>query len=228
MKSRKELVMRRYDYVLFDLDGTLTDPFEGITGGVQYALRQLGRPVPPKEQLTGFIGPPLQKQFQQFCGISSEQAAWAVEQYRVYFADRGIFENRLYEGIPQLLEALCEAGQVLLVASSKPQVFVERILEHFHIRQYFTYVAGSELSGARVEKEEVIAHVLRQAGVAPGAAAVMVGDRCFDVEGAHQLGLPCIGVSFGYGGREELERAGADGVADTVQQLQCQLLEDCS
>lgn len=217
--------MERYRYLLFDLDGTLTDPFEGITSAVQYALAQFGIQEPELKKLTHFIGPPLHKQFMESYGFSREQALEAVRQYRVYFADKGIFQNRLYEGMDALLAGLRQRGYVLMVASSKPQVFVEKVLHHFHIYSYFHYIAGSELDGSRIEKDEVIRYVLDMAGVTDLSGVLMIGDRKYDVEGAHALGVPCVGVSFGYGGRQELEAAGADYIADTVEELGRLLME---
>lgn len=211
--------MNRYKYILFDLDGTLTDPYEGITKSVQYALNVFGIKAEPLEKLKKFIGPPLKESFMEFYGLDSQQADQAVAKYRERFADVGIFENRLYDGIPEVLSFLKDRGYVLAIASSKPEVFVERILEHFHIRQYFDQVYGSFLDGRRTKKSEVIRAALEGLQVKDKCLAVMVGDRFHDVEGAREAGIPCIGVSFGYGGREELEQAGALGVADTVEQM---------
>jgi len=210
-----------YRYVLFDLDGTLTDPKEGITRSVQYALEALGQPEPDLEKLVKFIGPPLLEQFMEHCGISREQAEWMVEKYRERFRPIGVFENVLYPGVEEMLKALKEQGKVLCVASSKPEVFVRQVLEHFGILSYFTVIVGSELDGRRTKKAEVIEEVLRQLqiGEAERKDCLMIGDRMHDIEGGREMGLSTLGVTFGYGGREELESHGADYVADTWEEL---------
>ncbi len=152
----------QYKYILFDLDGTLTDPKEGITTSVQYALRALGIEEPDRDKLTPFIGPPLKDSFMKFYGLNEAQTEEAVAKYREWFAPKGIFQNEIYTGVPEMLKALKENGMVLAVASSKPQVFVEKILKHFAIEEYFTVVVGSELDGTRGRKEEVVEEALRQ------------------------------------------------------------------
>ena len=186
-----------YHYILFDLDGTLTDPKQGITGCVQYALRRLGMEAPDADALEPFIGPPLLDSFQEFCGFDEEKGLQAVAYYRERYAASGWFENEAYPGIVEMLARLQEAGCHLAVASSKPEVFVEKILVHFGMRPYFEVVVGSELDGSRARKEEVVEEALRQLlgedAPAKGAAGnrtdvVMAGDRKFDVKGAQQFG----------------------------------------
>lgn len=208
----------RRQAVLFDLDGTLTDPAEGITRSVQYALRQMGRAVPDREALLPFIGPPLLDSFREFCGMEQAEAEEAVHHYRAYFSRQGIWENRVYPGIPELLCFLKEQGRTLILATSKPAVFAGKILERFELAPYFSLLSGSELDGARSLKDEVVAWALERAGLSPGEA-VMVGDRAYDVRGAAACGVPCIGVLYGYGGREELEQAGAAALAASVAGL---------
>ncbi len=209
-----------YKYILFDLDGTLTDPFEGITRSVQYALNAFGVKDEPLEALKRFIGPPLKASFMEFYGFDSDTAVAAVEKYRERFADIGIYENRLFDGIPQMLEKLKKTGHVLAIASSKPTVYVERILQHFHIRQYFDHVMGSELDGRGTDKKEVVQAVLSDLHIEKNSReAIMVGDRFHDVQGARACGLDCVGVTFGYGGKDELVQAGAAAVVDTVDAL---------
>ena len=228
----------KYKYLLFDLDGTLTDPKEGITKSVQYALKSFGIEEPDLEKLTPFIGPPLKGSFMEFYGFSEEQAEKAVEKYREWFTPKGIFQNMIYEGIPQMLKTLMESGKVLAVASSKPQEFVEKILEYFAIREYFSVVVGSCMDGTRVQKEEVVEEALRQLEAAAedaggwtapqaldGSGTVMIGDRKFDIEGGKEHGLVTVGVSFGYAGEGELEGAGADYVVDTVEALERVLMQ---
>lgn len=214
----------KYKYLLFDLDGTLTDPREGITTSVQYALRTFGIEETDLDKLTPFIGPPLRESFMQFYGFTIEQAETAVEKYREWFRPKGIFQNSMYPGIKEMLEMLRENGKILAVASSKPQIFVEQILHHFGIYQYFTVIVGSELDGRRDTKEEVVAEALRQlkeSGMQETVAskAVMIGDRKFDIAGGKEHGLITAGVTFGYAAEGELEEAGADFVVDTVEEL---------
>ena len=152
----------RFRYLLFDLDGTLTDPKEGITASVQYALRSFGIEEPDLDRLTPFIGPPLKDSFMEMYGFNEKQAEEAIEKYREWFRPTGIFQNAIYPGIREMLEKLKMQGKVLAVASSKPQVFVEQILHHFEIYDYFTVIVGSELDGKRGTKEEVVEEALRQ------------------------------------------------------------------
>lgn len=214
-------------YLLFDLDGTLTDPKEGICTCVQYALASFGIQEPDLDKLEPFIGPPLKESFMHFYDMNEEQAQAAVEKYRERFRDTGIFENKLYDGIPQMLRTLNSKGMFLAVASSKPTVFVERILEHFGIRSYFKVVVGSELDGTRTEKNEVVEEALRQLfGDAPVEKnkVYMIGDRRFDIEGAKAQGVDSVGVTYGYGGMEELREARADYIVRSVEELQRFLL----
>ena len=207
------------DFVLFDLDGTLTDPAEGITNSVAYALDKYGIEVADKSTLNVFIGPPLSESFRKYFKFSILQSVDAVTKYREYYHDRGIFENRLYEGITELLATLKDAGKCVIMATSKPTVFAERIADHFDFRKYFDIIVGSELDGTRIDKAEVIKEALRQAGDPSPERCIMIGDRLHDVVGAKKTGLPCIGVLYGYGSREELEEAGADMIAETVNDL---------
>ena len=208
-----------YDVILFDLDGTLTDPGEGITNSVAHALKRLGIPVPERRALYKFIGPPLYASFMDFYGLDRQKALEAVEFYREYYRDRGIWENEVYAGIPELLAKLKGAGKRLLVATSKPENFALQILEHFDLRQYFDRVAGSTMDSSRVEKADVIRYALEQEDISPSPAVVMVGDREHDVLGARKAGLDCIGVLFGYGDAPELQKAGAARIAATVEEL---------
>lgn len=211
-------------YLLFDLDGTLTNPKEGITKCVQYALRAFGIEEPDLDRLTPFIGPPLRQSFIDFYQFSEDQAITAVEKYRERFSTTGLFENALYLGIPTMLQALQKQGKILAVASSKPTVFVRQILEHFQLAQYFQVIEGSNLDGSRVEKKEVISTVLQQLGNPPIQQVIMVGDRIYDVRGAAELGIACVGVRFGFAAPGELENSGAIYLADTVSDLQQYLL----
>ena len=219
-----------FEYILFDLDGTLTDPKIGITSSVQYALRAFGIDEPNLDKLEPFIGPPLSDSFMEFYGFTPEQANAAIEKYRERFDHQGIYENEMYEGIDKMLSKLKESGKMLAIASSKPTPLVIRVLEHFHIKEYFDYIVGSELDGRRGKKEEVVEEALRlmvpkTLGTQERKARVaMVGDRKFDVEGAKAHGLTSVGVSFGYAPSGELKAAGADYIVDTVLELEAILM----
>lgn len=197
-----------YQHYLFDLDGTLTDPGLGIKNSIRHALKRYGLPTLQEGILDQFVGPPLLDSFQKYCGVSPEEARQLVTLYREYFAEKGIFENRLYEGVEETFAELCQRGAKLYLATSKPEPFAERILEHFELRSYFTFVGGSTLEETRTAKDEVISYVLSSAGVDPSRdSCVMVGDRVYDVVGGHKCGISSIGVLFGYGDREELSEA---------------------
>ncbi len=204
-----------YKYILFDLDGTLTDPGEGITNSVAYALEKFNIINTDRTELYPFIGPPLLDSFMNFYGFSREDGLKAVEYYRENFRSKGILENRLYPGIPEILQTLKSQGRRVILATSKPEEFAKRILDYFDLTQYFDFIAGATMDGSRGKKADVIAYALKENGVKDPVEAIMVGDREFDVQGAGENGLEAIGVSFGYGSREELTSAGAKYIADT-------------
>lgn len=233
-----------FQYILFDLDGTLTDPKLGITTCVQYALKSFGIEENNLDKLEPFIGPPLIESFKQFYGFSQEQAIQAQEKYRERFSVTGWAENELYPGIDMMLKTLSERGAKLAVASSKPEVFVEKILVHFGIREYFSAVVGSELDGRRINKDEVVLEALHRLGtltkteveqyLAEGKissgnlknnSCAMVGDRKFDVEGAKVMNVTSVAVSYGYAQGDELKLAQPDYIAATVDELQKILLQ---
>lgn len=201
--------------ILFDLDGTLTDSGEGIMNSVEYALNKYGIKVENREQLRTFVGPPLAEQFSKFCGFSVEEGHKAVEVYREYYQVKGIFENSVYEGIPEVLRKLKDRGYQICMATSKPEKFAKMIAEHFGFAEYFDVIAGSLMDGGRVHKADVIEFVLEQCGVTDRKTVLMVGDRCYDIIGAQTAGTHSMGVLFGYGSREELEEAGAELIAET-------------
>lgn len=209
--------------VLFDLDGTLTDPKEGITRSVAYALSKFGIAVPDRDALLPFIGPPLRDAFLSFYGFGEEDAEQAVAYYRERFSAVGIYENRLYDGIPALLERLRRAGRTICLATSKPEVFATKILSHFHLAEYFDFQGGATLDRTRDRKAEVIQYVLDAVG-ADRTETVMVGDREHDIIGAKACGIASIGVLYGYGSEEELRQAGADGIAKGLADLSRLLL----
>lgn len=208
-----------YETILFDLDGTLTDPGIGITNSVMYALRKYGIEVSGRSELYRFIGPPLIESFQSFYGFSHDQAVESVGFYREYYRDRGIYENRVYEGIPALLAGLRAAGKHLLLATSKPEEFAVQILGHFGLLDYFDVAAGAAMDETRTTKADVIAYALGLAGITDPGGCIMVGDRKHDVLGAKAHNMASLGVLFGYGSRRELEEAGADLIAETVEEI---------
>ena len=212
-------------HILFDLDGTLTDPGMGITNSVMHALTHFGIAVTDRSDLYRFIGPPLMDSFMEYYGLTEEQAVEAVRVYREYFADKGWAENTVYSGIESLLADLVAAGKMLLVATSKPQIFAERILVHFGLDKYFTHICGVALQAPRgYSKADVIRDALDRAGVSDLTTAVMVGDRHHDIDGAKVVGMDSIGVLYGYGDRTEHEAAGADAIAESVAELKAMLL----
>jgi len=214
-------------YLLFDLDGTLTDPKVGICTCVQYALSSMGIEEPDLDKLEPFIGPPLKGSFMQFYNLSEEQAETAVAKYRERFQDKGLYENRIYPGISEMLQKFMSKGMFLAVASSKPTVYVEKILEHFNIKRFFKVIVGSELDGTRVNKDEVVEEALKQLfGDQPvdKSQVYMIGDRSYDIEGARRAGVESVGVTYGYGSMEELKEAKADYIVRSVEELQKFLL----
>lgn len=207
-------------YALFDLDGTLTDSMPGITNCAIYALDKFGICPKTREELYPYIGPPLVYSFMHFHGLSREQAEQAVAFYRERYAEEGWRENNLFEGVSNLLYSLQREGVRVILATSKPEVFARRILDHFDLTQYFAFVTGATLDGARSEKADVIAYIQQQYPEINATNAVMIGDRKYDVEGAHSRGLPAIGVLFGYGNREELVEARAEYIAKDIVELE--------
>jgi len=205
--------------ILFDLDGTLTDSKLGITKAIRYALSAYGIQVDDLDSLRPLIGPPLYESFQEFYGFSAEQAFQAVDKYREYYSDTGIFENMLFGGVTELLQRLTAEGKHIAMATSKPTVYAVRIARHFDIAQYFKCIMGSELDGTRIRKGEVIAAALQELGVQDLNTVVMVGDRENDVIGARENDIDCISVLYGYGSRAELEQAGATVFAASVTEL---------
>lgn len=207
-----------YQTILFDLDGTLTDSGQGIINSVAYALDQMGIEEPDLASLQRFIGPPLYESFARFYQLNPADTQAAVDAFRVYFKEKGIFENQLYDGVIPLLEALTEAGKTLAIATSKPEVFAKQILEYFGIAHYFDVIAGASLDSSRIRKSDVITYALAQLDYDP-QTSIMVGDREHDIEGAKANQLDSIGVLYGYGNRQELEKAGATMIAETLLDL---------
>lgn len=213
----------RTEYIFMDLDGTISDPKEGITKAVAHALSYYGIRVENLDMLEKFIGPPLMDSFQNFYGFSEERGREAVEKYREYFGRQGLFENVLYDGMRELLSEAVSLGKKLVIATSKPEVYTEKILKYFDIEKYFLFAAGSTLDGSRSKKGDVIRYALDSLKIRADQA-VMVGDRKHDVIGAKENGLYSIGVLYGYGDRKELEIAGADCIVTDVQELKEKLV----
>lgn len=208
-----------YKYLLFDLDGTLTDPKEGITKCFQYALESFGIHEPDADKLTWVIGPPLMESFAQGYGFTPEQAKQGTVKYRERYTPVGWKENVAYPGIARTLRRLREAGFVLATATSKPEEMARKILEHFGLLEYFSFAGGASSDSSRCKKEDVIRYVLDSLGVKDCAEVLMVGDRKYDVEGAAKFGISCLGVLYGYGGREELLQAGAMALVEDTEEL---------
>ena len=206
-------------HYLFDLDGTLTDPGLGITNSILYALKKLGKPCPAREALFPWIGPPLYGSFMKYAGCDANEAQAGLDYYREYFGVTGLFENKAYDGIAEMLAALKRGGHNIYLATSKPEEFAVQILEHFGLLPYFDLTVGNTLDEARPTKEAVIRHLRKLVPDISKENALMIGDREMDVEGAHAAGLPCVGVLYGYGSRDELEKAGADYIAEDIAQL---------
>lgn len=209
-----------YDYLFFDLDGTLTDPAEGITNSFIYALKYFGIEVPSYETLCTYIGPPLVTTWKEQYGFDDEKAAEGVKKYREYFADKGLFENKVYPGIPELLQKLKAAGKHLYVATSKPEEYSKRIMDKFDLSKYFEAVCGSNIDETRSTKAEVVAYTMETAGIKNPDNILMIGDRKHDVIGSKENGIKCCGVLFGYGNRQELEEAGAAFIASDINELE--------
>ena len=208
-----------YKYILFDLDGTLTDPGLGITNAVMHALKKFNIEVADRSELYKFIGPPLLDSFAKYYGMSNEECQLALQYYREYFKPYGLYENTVYDGIEVLLAELKNKGYKLALATSKPEPFAVEILRHFKLDQYFDFIGGATMDEKRVRKAEVIAYVLESCAITDLSSVIMVGDREHDVLGAKEVGLACIGVLYGYGGREELEAAGASVIVENPEDI---------
>lgn len=206
--------------ILFDLDGTLTDPKEGITKSVQHALKAYGIDEPDLDKLCPFIGPPLSDSFREYYGFGEAQAHEAIDHFHEYFTRQGMFENKVYPGIREMLNSLKNAGITLAVATSKPELFAIQILEHFDLISYFTLVGGADMEEIRVRKGDVIAYTLDRLNTSPDKSnIIMVGDRKHDIIGAHENHIKCASVLYGYGSREEFTENGADYQIETVKEL---------
>lgn len=204
--------------ILFDLDGTLTDPALGITNAVSYALKHYGIDE-DYQNLLRFIGPPLVDSFMEYYGFDHEKAQEAIVYYREYFSDKGLFENVVYDGMENFLAVLKDKGYILAVATSKPEEFAKKILDHFHLSHYFTEICGATMDSSRSKKGDVIAYALDQLKISDPTTAIMIGDRQHDIVGAHQNQLKAIGVLYGYGDEAEMKEYQADYIAKDLKEL---------
>ena len=209
----------KYKYYLFDLDGTLTDPGIGITNSVMHALEKFNIHVSDRKELYPFIGPPLVDSFEKYFGFDEKQALQAVEYYREYFREDGIFENAVYEGIPEMLSELKSRDAKVALATSKPYEFSVRILDHFDLHQYFDFVGAATMDGRISRKADVISHLIDKLGENEKSSILMIGDRDQDIDGANANGLQSAGVLWGYGSREELMDAGADYIVSAPSDI---------
>lgn len=209
----------KIQYILYDLDGTLTDSARGIVNSFKYCLGELGIEGWDDKALLKFVGPPLRESFGVCLGMDESEIDNAIKIYRTYYADKGIFENSVYDGVPEALERLRKAGYVQAVATSKPEVYAKKILEKFGLSEYFSDICGIPLGDESMTKAQVIAQSMEHLGVTNKSTVVMVGDRDYDIKGAHLNGIPCIGVTYGYGSRAELESAGAEEIVESPAEI---------
>lgn len=214
-----------FEYLFFDLDGTLTNPALGITNSFKYAYKYFGMEIPSYEKLCSFIGPPLVETFKNNFGFDDKKAEEGVKVYREYFSTKGLFENSVYPGIENLLEKLKKNQKHLVVATSKPELFALQILEHFNLSKYFDFICGSLMDESRSEKSEVISYALEKCKNPSLKKILMIGDRKHDILGAKKNGIKSCGVLFGYGTKEEFENSGADFICKNIEELEKICLE---
>ncbi len=210
--------MKNKKYILFDLDGTISDNSAGIIGGVKHALEYYGLEIPDDKTLNCFIGPPLTDAFEKYCGFTPETSPDAVAKYREYFRETGIFQNEMYDGMTEVFTELKNSGKKLFIATSKPEEFANQIAKHFGIDGFFTFIGGATFDGTRGRKSDVIKYVIDKFGL-DKKCTVMIGDRNHDILGAKEAGIDSIGVLYGFGDKRELEEAGADEIAETPRDI---------
>jgi len=213
------------DYLFFDLDGTLTESAPGIIRSARYALSRFGV-TPDDAVMMKFIGPPLLESFQRLCGLSEEQSREAIRLYREYFAEKGMFENSVYDGVREMLARLRAEGKILAVATSKPEIYAKQILDHFGLSEYFDFIAGAALDHVRMTKADVLQKAVAAVGLKDLDRGLMIGDRMHDAEGANTVGMQTLGVLYGYGSREELMEAGAADTVSTPWDVTAWILEE--
>ena len=214
----------KYKYVLFDLDGTITDPFDGITASIIYALDKFGISVPDRNELAAFIGPPLVDSFSKYYGFSHGCSLAAVGYYREYYGKKGIFECTLYDGIADLFHKLKDSGVKVIIATSKPEHFAIKLMEHFALDDCFVSICGATMDEKRTNKDEVIRYALDRNGITNTDDCIMVGDRKYDVRGAKAAGIKSVGVLYGYGSRDEMDAVAPDFIAKNIAELETILL----
>ncbi len=220
------MVGRDFEFILFDLDGTLTDSGPGILNCLEYALEDQRIPIPERDQMRTYLGPPLVDTFRDVFGMNNQQIAQAIDKYRERYHDIGLFENSVYEGVPELLAELQAAGIRMATATSKPEYSATRILQHFELDQYFEFIGAAALDGTRDSKSLVIKHTLENTNTSPTSHnMIMIGDRRHDVHGAREHGIDTIGVLWGYGDAIELEDAGVTDLATNTENLKNLLLD---
>ncbi len=220
------MVGRDFEFILFDLDGTLTDSGPGILNCLEYALEDQGIPIPERDQMRALLGPPLVDTFRDVFGMNDQQIAQAIDKYRERYHDIGLFENSVYEGVPELLAELQTAGMRMATATSKPEYSATRILQHFELDQYFEFIGAAALDGTRDSKSLVIKHTLDNTNTNPTSHnMIMIGDRRHDVYGAREHGIDTIGVLWGYGDADELTSAGVTDLATNTENLKNLLLD---
>ncbi len=210
----------RKKHVLFDLDGTLTDSQDGILNSIAYMLEFYQIPVPDRDSLRPWLGPPLKDNLMKYYDFPEDKAMEGVLKYREYFDRKGIFENRVYPGVELLLERLTRTGHLVYLATSKPEIAARRVLDYFDLTKYFTFVGGATQDDSRYRKGDVIRYVMNRCGLTDPSQVIMVGDRANDMQGAAENGIESIGALYGYGSLEELNQAGADYIADTVEDIE--------
>ena len=210
--------MQQIDLVIFDLDGTITDPAEGIVNSIARALFAMNRPMISEEICRRFIGPALMDSFTRYCNMTKEEARQAIAYFREYYGEHGMYECYVFDGMEPLFRRLKDAGKRLAVATAKAEPFAKKLLHHYGIDQYFDCIAAASLDNTRNDKAAIITYALSSLGVDDPGRAIMVGDREFDILGAHEVGMPAVGVLYGYGTREELERAGAEHIVKTPEE----------
>lgn len=209
----------KYDYVFFDLDGTLTDSGEGIINSFKYTFKHYGMEEPSREVLRTFIGPSLYMTFEGYFGFSHEKAVEAIAVYRTYLNEKGLYENKVYPGVMEILKYLHEQGIKIAMATSKPECQSIKVAEYFGFTEYFDKICGAELDGSRSDKADIIQYAIDSLGVKDKSKILMVGDRKFDILGAKKIGVDSCGILHGYGTREELQEAGADFIINTPEEL---------
>lgn len=215
--------MKKYNYIFFDLDGTLTNPERGLVSSFAYGLSKMGVDVSDREALKRFIGPPLREEWQAVYGFTPDEAEEAIRLFREYFSVYGWWDNEPYPGISDVLSRLKNSGKRLAVASSKPEIFAKKILDLFELSQYFDFIGGALQDKSRDKKSQVLEFVIDSLGVSEKDECILVGDRKFDAEGAAACGIDSLGVAYGHGTREEIDRASFTYVVNTVDDILCLL-----